>query len=210
MISAGAWAGRRAFVVGGGPSLRGFDFSLLRGEAWIGCNVASRFAPPVALANDRRVVESFWAPVDFPNPHVPLDTHLCWLATEAWTPPAHVQKIPVAHPPRWTASLADGLVNGPTTGLTALHLADVLGASRIYLLGFDLVDDGGMAKNWHDEYEGRGNGWRGPARTYLDFARSFETWAPHVRAPVVNLNPASALTCFPKQPREEVLPCPAN
>jgi hypothetical protein len=34
----GAWAERRAFVVGSGPSLRGFDYSLLDGENWIACN----------------------------------------------------------------------------------------------------------------------------------------------------------------------------
>ena len=36
----GAWKSQRCFVVGGGPSLRGFDFSKLYGELTIGINRA--------------------------------------------------------------------------------------------------------------------------------------------------------------------------
>ena len=32
LLEDGAWAGRRCFIVGGGPSLKGFDFRRLKGE----------------------------------------------------------------------------------------------------------------------------------------------------------------------------------
>ena len=36
----GSWAGRRCFIIGGGPSLKGFDFERLRGERVIAINKA--------------------------------------------------------------------------------------------------------------------------------------------------------------------------
>ena len=36
------WKGRRCFIIGGGPSLRGFDFSSLKGELVIGVNRLTR------------------------------------------------------------------------------------------------------------------------------------------------------------------------
>ena len=36
----GSWSGRRCFIVGGGPSLKGFDFERLRGERVIAINKA--------------------------------------------------------------------------------------------------------------------------------------------------------------------------
>ena len=39
-------AGKRCFIVGAGPSLDGFDFSLLEGEVTIGLNFMSVFFEP--------------------------------------------------------------------------------------------------------------------------------------------------------------------
>lgn len=192
-IAPGAWSGRRAFVVGGGPSLRGFDWGRLAGERWIGTNAASLRGATVGLANDRRFVERFWAA---PVP----GTELLWLATEGWTPPPHVRMVDIENPYAWGPGPA--LVNGPCTGLTALHLADVLGASPVYLLGFDMRGEGGRSANFHDDYP---EDWRQSAG-YDSWRADFERWAPSVRGRVVNLTPGSALTCFPAGSPDDVLP----
>ena len=57
VISSGAWEGRRCFIVGGGPSLKDFDFSQLKGALTIGINRAfERFDPTILFSADER----FW------------------------------------------------------------------------------------------------------------------------------------------------------
>lgn len=198
-VETGAWSGEPCYVVGGGPSLKGFDWSRLDAERWIGCNVAAFYGPSIALAADRRFVERFGA-----DARIPPSTQRVWQGTElpVWHPPPPWQSVKVAHrEDGWTRRLEDGLVLGPCTGVAALHLADILGASPICLLGFDLHDDGGQTRNWHEEYATlpASEGWRGGAAVYASFREAFERWAPHVRGVVLNLNPTSALTCFPRR-----------
>lgn len=150
----GAWAGRRAFVVGGGPSLQDtkFDFSRLAGENWIGCNMAFRFAPPIAITICYRFMR------DIIQGRV--DLHEEWNAAPGLK--VYLDPPPDFRQPghvigncgdAWGKTLAGGLIQGPLTGLTAGNLADVLGADPIYLLGMDCrTADGGVRANWHDMY----------------------------------------------------------
>ena len=41
------WKDQEAFIIGGGPSLRDFDWSLLRDKNTIGCNNAFRLGPDI-------------------------------------------------------------------------------------------------------------------------------------------------------------------
>jgi len=52
----GAWTGRRCFIIGGGPSLKGFNFSRLKGELVIGINRAFEFCDcDIIFAMDAQV-----------------------------------------------------------------------------------------------------------------------------------------------------------
>lgn len=206
MISTGCWAGRRAFVVGGGSSLRGFDWTQLAGERWIGVNHAGLFGADVCLANDGRWVRR-WGQ----DPRFHARTERLWLRTESeWRAPAPWRAIDYCEPQRWTATLEEGLINGPLTGLTAIHLADVLGANPIYLLGFDMHPAGG---HFHDEYAAEdartqanaSDAFEHPGEAFKGHIEYFERWAPHVRATVFNLNLDSALPCFERTHGDRLL-----
>ena len=41
------WKGQDVFVIGGGPSLRSFDWSLLSNELTVGCNTAFTLGPEI-------------------------------------------------------------------------------------------------------------------------------------------------------------------
>ena len=43
----GQWTGHPCFIIGGGPSLKGFDFNLLEGRKTIGINRAFEFFNPL-------------------------------------------------------------------------------------------------------------------------------------------------------------------
>ena len=48
------WKGRRCFVVGGGPSLQGFDFNVLKGELVIALNAGFIINPTLSFIFDLR------------------------------------------------------------------------------------------------------------------------------------------------------------
>ena len=204
----GAWAGRRAFVVGSGPSMKGFDYSLLDGENWIACNEEYKYGKPtVALVQDVRL---------FAHGGVGL-TPL--RERPDWTGGPHLPVYFKGHPDRedqaapdtvfqvesarrdWSDSLERGLYYGANVGMAAISLADILKADPIYLLGFDArVDDerthhhGGYPQGWGlTDAESR-------AHVYRLWHRTFREIAQVVRARVVNLNVDSGIDAFEKVP----------
>lgn len=140
------WKGQDAFIIGGGPSLRTFDWSLLHPEMTIGCNTAFMlgekvckiclFGDPVWFQSFKDDLEKFRGVV-FTNAPSFLTGKLAqipWI----WTMP----RTPFGlhrHSLGW---------NGHT-GASAINLALILGAQRVFLLGFDMkrIDD---KPNWHD------------------------------------------------------------
>ena len=55
VLPAGCWSDGPAFIVGGGPSLKGFDWKRLEGLRTIGINLAFYyFDPTIAFAMDTR------------------------------------------------------------------------------------------------------------------------------------------------------------
>lgn len=194
-ISDGMWKGRRCFVLGGGPSLKGLDMSRLRGELTLGTNMAFLLGPTANLVVDLRMMESLaadprwsaykglkvWIKPDTPSPLSPPDT--------AVVPCSQDNGRLV-----WSRSLRDGVYTGTNTGIAAVNLAEILGADPIYLLGFDFHPHEGRSANWHTEYL---PDWRTDGSAYGQFLADFNAMAPGIRARIVNLNPHSALRCFP-------------
>jgi hypothetical protein len=103
---------------------------------------------------------------------------------------------------KWSRSLSDGLWNGTNAGASALNLADILGASPIYLLGFDMLGSKGKTINWHDEYKEKQDSW-----VYSQFTVDFIRNIANIRSKVINLNPQSGLKCFEFGRIEEVFAC---
>ncbi|GAG26616.1 unnamed protein product, partial [marine sediment metagenome] len=90
------------------------------------------------------------------------------------------------------------------TGAMAVNLAVLLGAKKIYLLGFDMkLESKRGDANWFRNEKDKPN-----AQSYPRFLSGFE----HVKAgvkqagvEVVNTNPNSAMECFPKVKLNDVL-----
>ena len=146
------WKDQDAFIIGGGTSLRDFDWSLLIPENTIGCNNAFRLGPDVCkvcLFVDRKFIYSgvnqprkgFYDELaKFPNPVVTNDSQLM-TRSEPW-----IKWIPRKH----HGMFHDGLGYNASCGASAINLALLFGATTIYLLGFDMHLDEKGKPNWHE------------------------------------------------------------
>jgi len=148
------WEGLDAFIIGGGTSLRGFDWTLLHDEKTIGCNQAFRLGERVCdicVFGDHKFLfgtngdfrqQNYEPMSQFKNPIVTSD------------PKCKNSKVPwLLFMPRLSTGLAkkDALAWNCNTGAMAINLALILGAKVVYLLGFDMrLDDKGKP-NWHSE-----------------------------------------------------------
>ena len=147
------WAEQDAFIIGGGDSLRTWDFTLLKNEHTVGCNQAFRLGPEICdicVFGDKKFILDKKSPrvgfydelEKFPNPTVTNDRHLAkykipWLTCMG-------RKV------YGLSSLDEGtLCWNKNTGSTAINIALLMGAKTIYLLGFDMFLTEGRP-NWHD------------------------------------------------------------
>ena len=100
------------------------------------------------------------------------------------------------------AGLKSGFYTGANSGFGALMLAYCLRASPICLLGFDMSHSGARS-HYHNRYRRRQ-----PPQQVARFRHAFEHVAPAIKAKgteVLNLNPRSAMRCFPFKTLEEVI-----
>lgn len=195
------WSNRNAFIIGGGASLRGFDWSLLDNEHTIGCNNAFRLGSlicDICIFGDRSFIftpqrqprKGFYHELkNSLNPVVSTDKHLKKMPGVSW--------IEIFE--RKTKGFAtDKLGWNLNTGSTAINLALILGASTVYLLGFDMHLDEEGRPNWHDFVIDKPN-----KDVYLGMIKSFEKAAPQLKElfptrSVINVTNNSDLNAFPK------------
>lgn len=109
----------------------------------------------------------------------------------------------------WAQSFDEGLSSSSNSMIGALNLADILGANPIYLLGVDCnkpKEGERFIQNFHSCYPAS---WRVAATQLTDFSNDFKLWAaPHLsHRTVLNANPTSAVTCWPKISTQEVFKC---
>ena len=192
------WSGQDVVIIGGGPSLRGFDWSALRTCLTVGCNDAFKLGPSVCTVcvfGDMKWYITHYKELEmFPNP---IFTN---------QPSLHVGS------PDWILTVPrkiwglhrDALGWGGNTGCSAINLALILGAMRGFLLGFDMKtkDD---KTNWHDCNIGNPND-----EAYKRFMEGFEKLSRDLPVvfpgrSVVNLGPDSALDMFPTESMEAAL-----
>jgi hypothetical protein len=191
------WDGEDVYVLGGGPSLRIFDWDRIRSRKVIGCNGAYLLGSQV---------------VD-----IVVFGDVNWWKTIGCEGTKHfggrvVGSTPnLLRPVPWLLQMtrqqyglgAPGLGRlawNRNTGSLGINLALLLGARRVYLLGFDMSLSARGEANWHDER-------CEPARAevYARFRAGFAFLAsalpetfPGVE--VVNLHASATLPMFPTQP----------
>lgn len=186
-----AWRGEPCFILGGGPSIKDFDFDRLRGRGRvIAVNNAFQRAP--------------WADAMFF-----ADTR--WFL---WNHPFHFDGWKITRANKYAANLdikslrfmsakfsyQANAVGGWCGGSSAVNLAYLLGCPVIVLLGFDM-----RPGNWHDLHKRPPI----PGQHRDKFIPTFEIiMEPALTAAgvtVINTNPRSALRCFPFTTIEEIL-----
>lgn len=207
-VGARDWGNRPVAIIGGGPSLRAFDFRRLKGRFTILAVNASMFDIPFADAGfsiDRRAARNWWPRirdevrfpffltipdpflVNFSRPRPPSVIFLRRVAGTAFT------------------TFPGAISSGGTSGFGALHFAFLKGARRITLFGFDYRPS--PQGVWHHNEQHYF-----PHQQQLSdwqvWAQNFHDAVPALRGAgveVINASPSSAITAFPRVSIEEAL-----
>lgn len=133
--------GQTVFIVGGGASLKGFDWSRLDGKRVVACNVAAYvvpFADAVVFA-DRRFFER--------HRNLITDFRGLVVTTSKAAAESMPAKIKLVVP-----KLHDTLRPGPSSGHLGAWLAIEAGAKRVVLLGMDGARLRDGRSHFHDLY----------------------------------------------------------
>ncbi len=196
-LTNGIWSGRRCFIIGGGASLTGFNWEILRGELTIAINRAfEKLDPTIFYTMDAR----FWAWLEegkFGEDQAERfrtysKGYKCLLNQNGMLRyPEDI--VALNRLKEWSTDLGKGIFSATNSGLGALNLACLLGASPIYMLGFDMKGDGkGNQKWWHNGYPTLQS-----EDVYAGFKREFELIRPFTQdKKIINLNPDSGLKEF--------------
>jgi len=182
------YAGQDVYIIGGGYSLKTFDWKRLYNKITIGCNDAYRLGPSVCnvctFADHKWHNKNGEEIKSFPNPVI----------TNHKTFEEHKEVLYLERVDHGLAK--DKLGFNGNTGCIAVNLALILGARRILLLGFDmkLVDP---CPNWHEFNVGKPN-----VNSYIRFKQGFERMASDLATvfpgrEIINLGPDSELEMFP-------------
>jgi len=219
ILSNDSWSGRRCIIIGGGPSLRGFDRSVIKDELTIGINKEFMFSSSTInysmdytffelLNNNQRMdpeeilMRRLWK--EYKGIKVFLKHDKGRFSDYVYTVNRIKREI-------ISLDLKNGIYSGNNSGIGGLMLAIALGSRKIGLLGFDMKIVNGKT-HCHGGYK-RGNGKpkhniESMTRILNDFKIRFETIATPVKqagVEVFNLNKNSALNCFPKITLQEFL-----
>lgn len=191
------WTGETCYVLGCGPSLRGFDARVLRGRGRvITVNDSFRLAPwaDVLYACDLRWWQTRRAAVE-----------AVWQGRRMVTLENHALENQIPGVLRLRNSGEDGLETdtgalrtGKNSGYQAIGLAYHFGASRIVLLGFDMRLGRHGELHWNERSDGQTP--QGFAQTLGLMLPKFETLRDPLAiagVQVVNATPGSALRVWP-------------
>lgn len=191
----------RVWIVGGGPSLKGFDWDLLHGEVVIGANRA--FEQPnvgIVVTEDdnfqRRVrggdlgqaARERWS--DFPGIRV---FAACYKSNPIGDG-IHVVRRAARDEPDVDRPTLENIGRSSNSGFAALKLAWAMGAKRIYCLGFDMAGENGEQAWFHSGYPTKHG-----ARVYDEYRLEMDAAAPRLEADGVRVTICgpTALTAFP-------------
>lgn len=204
ILADGAWAGQPCFIIGGGPSLTGFDFERLRGKGRvIAINRAFEFIPWAdmlffmdwkfyKLCHDNPNRLALWQ--GFQGHRV-----FCNLMGRKLDDCYNIRSLG-RHGMSW--SIAKGVYHGNNSGHGALVTALALGCRPIYLLGYDMNRDPKGRSHFHSGYGHRANPNLGAV-----FVKSFMDLAARIPKVdfIFNCNPQSGLRAWKFKTIDEVL-----
>ncbi len=186
------WLNQDVFIIGGGNSLKLFDWNLLKSELTIGCNDAYKHGSEITKLcifgdlkwfNVHKQELLKYEGVLFTNAPSLCQKNLDWV----WTMDRNPKGL---H--------KDALGWNGNTGAAAINLALLLGAKRVFLLGFDMHLSKGGKSNWHDNNIDKPDAeiypkfLEGFDKLYVDLPKKFP------EAKIFNVTDNSSLELFPK------------
>jgi hypothetical protein len=207
------WRGETVFILGGGPSLKGFDASVLRGHGKvIAVNDSWRLAPwcdCIYFTDPKWFVNALqadkWAEDRSSNFGQVVYKRLLVNGSNGDPFFDHPQVKQLS----FSGSLgletnATKLRHGSNSVYAAMNLAYHFGVSRIVLLGVDMKLGEKGRTHWHNEQ--RESGFENVLRqSMLPKFQSLVTPLKLAGVEVLNANMDSALECWPKVPLEQIL-----
>lgn len=210
VLADGAWTGEPAYIIGGGPSLAGFEFGRLRGRGRvIAINRAYEFAPfaDILFFMDNGFYQWVHDGTLFPgcleawNAFQGYRVFLNIIGREY----GDVYSIRSLGRVGLSSSLKQGIYHGNNSGVGAVNLAFILKANPIYLLGIDCkIDPTTKAAHFHSGYTRRPMGGAAFKSFQTDFAR-LARFTSRTSFSIINLNPNSGVRNFPFSTIDEVL-----
>jgi uncharacterized Rossmann fold enzyme len=187
------WDNQEVYIIGGGKSLEHFDWNLLKDKFVIGCNDAYKlgsFICDICVFGDAK-----W-----------FDFHKQELVHYKGTVFTNNSRLHKKSPVTWLWTMRregsglhlDALGWNFSTGALAVNLALLLGAKKIYLLGFDMKLSKDGDNNWHPNKLDKPNKTlfpkfvKGFLRVKADLEKKFAD------VEVFNITDDSDLNVFPK------------
>lgn len=217
----GMWKGYPAVILGGGPSLGPLIPRLKEFPTetrFVGVNQSWRIKDPrptVVYAIDAQVLdagENDYREEWYSASQIRI-THHSNRLKKFWRNTFWIHQV--SHT-TWGTRIGDGeqkeeppegVISGNNSGMCALNLATILGASPIILLGFDGMRKG-EPMHYHQDYQGRKEHWipKDPVAHWENkWKRLWEKVAPLVDSVIYNANRESLLDVFPKVSFEEAV-----
>lgn len=201
-----SWKDLPCFIIGGGSSLKDFDFTWLRGHRTIGINKAFlRFTPSINYAMDSNFYRGIYdGTYDKQEGCRVLTKWLEYSGHRVFLTPMEFNKYGeevYLVRRKWKIEvnqkdLDEGIYGGQNSAAGAINLAISLGASPIYLLGYDMKC--GVKTHYHTGY---------PDRDPVLFNTKLQEYKAEIEElsklwkeyniSIINLGPDSDLTCFP-------------
>lgn len=191
-----AWPGARVFIVGGGRSLKGFDWDRLKGQGKIIAINNAGLAPAVTWADMLYFADGRW--LSWNASHIEEFKGPFLVTRTAGCSAPHRPVMMVGRDLKNGLSKIPTLVAGECSGANALNIAYHMGASEVYLLGIDM-----RSGYWHDGHKVATRD-----RYAQSFIPAFERMAGvlrHTNTKVWNCSPISALKAFQYRPLDEVI-----
>ena len=201
----GMLTGKRCFLIGGGSSLKGFDFNRLDKEFTIAINHAILYYPK---ASANIFLDGIFLDKNNKEARMVLKAYkgLIFCSFRTQYQKENLNAIPFyVNNERVQKKFNKGLWGARLTGLAAISLALIMNADKIYLLGYDMnkhavdlhfYDTAGKSKYNNDK------GYRGERVTQNILAfKKFEEYKERI----VNLNLKSEIPYFKKMSFEDVI-----
>jgi len=200
-VSSPLWHDRAAYVIGGGPSLRGVNLEPLRGRAVIAVNDSALRLPwaSVLFSLDREWVRNRSSDIE----KFEGEKYLAVDPEEL----GYINGVTYLQRCRdpGLSEYPSMICMGGNSGYAAFNVAFLKQTKMIFLLGFDFKCGEDQASHWYDKYEW----WTSEAARYWPrWAKHFSTALPQLRkhgVSVFNCSMDSRISAFPKIPVDDIL-----